>query len=397
MTTDESGAALKVTFSEVEALQHAWLSEAVDKRAKDVLGRACEIGEKLDHAREKQLKNDIATIMWAGASHTLEIIALKAKYALYKPLDDPVYAALRPFLLSSGPRREALEQFAKTHFGVTDDDLQRSKEAALRPALQTPPVIRTPSGKPMSVFVLEAYVGQAEFDLATVMDAARWRAELPDSLLACAIGPAGDGARQRLEEVRKQRLEDVRKQRRKAEFDEKNREMMADFRREMEQDDRDEQLCLTFAQRIEDRSGETYSGPDIRFTLMELREIWGEANTDDEMPRHWYKQALDLSDPVLKMEIGGEQAYLGLYKVALGRYRDAVKLKRARGTVKKYEKSLTNAYRDLMDRQARGAEAFESAGLVPPPPIPYEPLPEFGTETKGKKKSRCTQTLGESL
>ena len=47
--------------------------------------------------------------------------------------------------------------------------------------------------------------------------------------------------------------------------------------------------------------------------------------------------------------------------------------------MKKYEELLTNAHKELMDRQARGAEAFESAGLVPPPPIPYEPLPEFGT------------------
>ena len=376
-----------VTFSVVETLQYAWLSEAVDNRARDVMGHARRIGEKLDLAREKQIENDIATINKADTRHTLEVIALKTKYAVYKPLDDPAYAALGPFLMTSGPRREALEQFAKTHFGVTDDDLERSREAALRLPRQGPTVLRTPPRKPMRVSVLEASIGRAQFDLATIMDAAEWKAELPDSLLACAIGPAGDGARQRFEEARKQRLEEARKQRRKAEFDQKNQEMMADFRKEMEQDDRDEQLCLTFAQRIEDRSRETYAGPDIRFTLMELREIWGEADTAEEMPRHWYKQALDISDPWLKMGIGGEQAYLGLYKIALSGYRAAVKLKRARGTVKKYEKSLTDAYRELVDHQVSGTAAFESAGLVPPPPIPHEPLPEFGTETKGKKKS----------
>ena len=182
-------------------------------------------------------------------------------------------------------------------------------------------------------------------------------------------------------------MEDIRKQRRKAEFDQKNKEMMEDFQREMEQDDRDKQLCLTFAQRIEDRSRGEYGGPDIRFTLGELQEIWGDEDTAEEMPRHWYKQALDISDPWLKMAVGGEQAYLRLYKVALGKYQEAVKLKRTRGTVKKYEELLTDAHRELMDRQERGTEAFESAGLVPPPPIPSEPLPEFGAETEGKKKS----------
>ena len=376
-----------IVFTEVETLQHAWLSQAVNSRTEDVMNYACGIGEKLDDARERQIKNDIATVRAAEPHRMLEIIAIKTKYALYKPFDDPTYAALRPFLMASGPQREALEQFAKTHFGVTDDDLQRSRRATLRPSLQMPPVLRPPRGKPMHVSVLQASVGQAQFDLATIMNAAGWKAELPDSLLACAIGPAGNSARQRLEEAREQGWRDLRKQRQKDAFDQKNREMIEGFRREMEQDDHDEQLCLTFAQRVEDRSRETYSGPDIRFTLSELREIWRETATAEEMPRHWYKQALDISDSVLKREIGGELAYRRLYKVRLAEYRDAVKSNRTRGTVKKYEKLLTDTHRELMDRQAIGTKGFERAGLVPPPPIPHEPLPEFAAKTKGKEKS----------
>ena len=178
-------------FSEVEAVQHAWLSEAVDNKARDVLGHARGIGEKLDREREKQLTKDIAIINGGDVRHTLEIIALKTKYAHHKPLDDPAYAALRPFLTVFGPRRKALEQFAKTHFGVTDDDLERSREAELRPPRQRSPSLRTPPRKPMNVSLLEASVGKAQFDLATIMDAAEWTPELPDSLLACAVGPAG--------------------------------------------------------------------------------------------------------------------------------------------------------------------------------------------------------------
>ena len=59
--------------------------------------------------------------------------------------------------------------------------------------------------------------------------------------------------------------------------------------------------------------------------------------------------------------------------------------------MKKYEELLTDAHRELMDRQAIGAEGFERAGLAPPPPIPHEPLPEFAAKTKGKEKSRPLQ------
>ena len=96
---------------EVEELQREWLSKAKRNKARDLLEYARIQGEKLHDSQLKTMEREIAQVLANPEAES----ELKARYhwgAMHRADASPVYAALKGFLVTSGPARERVEEIA---------------------------------------------------------------------------------------------------------------------------------------------------------------------------------------------------------------------------------------------------------------------------------------------
>ena len=399
---------------EVEKLQRRWLEEAWVKAGKhkkftsaDIIPLAAEIAGEADDERIKQLSRDRGLLdKYAKVGHpTPEWAALQDKFKHYNPDDDPVYAATKPFLSTSGAGREKLEAVALDMGIVSKESLGEAREAqksATWGVGQALPRVRATKDKPIDLKALEREVKEQQDPRIRLDEETIQRARIaaqadvselskaPARARALAVGETGDTARGELAETRRQEAAEAREQQRR--YEEQAEEMTRQFHRGQEESRRkqlesvakdrgttvDALLVEEAAQ--EDREGHTDSGR----TVAELRQVWDEAGQKGEMPRHWYRAATDLSNPFLKMSIGGEQAYLRQYNAALQDYTHAVEIGRTEGTVARKAKALESAYYLLLEKQSTGKQAFLDAGLAPPPPLEFKAMPEAARRGKWK-------------
>lgn len=119
-------------WQEVETLQRTWLQEAVNKKAKDILAHARKTGEKLHDENLRRLERDFKRIRQHQDDSTPENLAeLRNRYnanTLHHSESDPVYAALKPFLSTTGTARQRLEDIAREHLCMEPQYLELARQ-----------------------------------------------------------------------------------------------------------------------------------------------------------------------------------------------------------------------------------------------------------------------------
>ena len=128
ITTTTADAARQDT---IETLQRAWLAEAAKGKAKDIMAHARRTGEKLHDQNLKRLEANLKLLSRPPSQdHNDELRALRNTYhkdAQHHSEDDPVYAALKPFLTTNGAARQRLEDIAREYLSLEQDYLDMAE------------------------------------------------------------------------------------------------------------------------------------------------------------------------------------------------------------------------------------------------------------------------------
>ena len=124
ITTTTADAARPAT---IETLQRAWLAEAAKGKAKDIMAHARRTGEKLHDQNLKLLEANLKLLSRPpsrGDNDELQVLRnTYHKDAQHHSEDDPVYAALKPFLTTNGAARQRLEDIAREYMSLEQDYL----------------------------------------------------------------------------------------------------------------------------------------------------------------------------------------------------------------------------------------------------------------------------------
>ena len=117
---------------EVETLQRTWLQNAVNKKAQDILGHARKAGEKLHDENLKRLERDFKRLRQHQDGNAPEDLAeLRNRYnakTLHHSESEPVYAALKPFLSTTGTARQRLEDIAREYLCMEPQYLELARQ-----------------------------------------------------------------------------------------------------------------------------------------------------------------------------------------------------------------------------------------------------------------------------